>query len=71
MKKRKTVKKTTKRKTISPKKCKMNLIEKEYLAITILAFFVFTFLLAVDTYQQNATITSQVIKGIDIDASGK
>lgn len=71
MKKRKSVGKPNKGKINSSKKCKMNLREKEFLAITIFAFFVFSFLLAANTYQQNMTITSQVIKGIDIDAGGQ
>jgi len=59
MKKRKTTKRTySKRKSNSVKKYKMNLHEKELMAVTILAVFVFAFLLAVtNTSQQNTSVT--------------
>lgn len=70
MKKRKIVRKTTKRKTSSPKKCKMNLIEKEFAALTVFLVIMFAALLIFANPTQNATITSQVIKGIDVETSG-
>ena len=55
MKKRKTIKRTySKRKSNSQQKCKMNLREKEFLAVGIFLFFVFAFMLtAVNTSQDS------------------
>jgi len=59
MKKRKTAK----RKSNSSKKCKMSLKQKEFMALTIFAFFIFAFLLAVtnNSQQNNSSITGHPI----------
>jgi hypothetical protein len=72
MKKRKAMKQTSvKRKSHSLKKCKMSLKEKELMALTIFAVFIFAFLLAfVNTPQQSATVTGQAVSGFEkIDTS--
>ncbi len=83
MKKGKAKKKSNKKKIIQKKnikrktnsKCKpskMSLRQKEFMAITILAVFVFAFLLAsMNAPSQNTTITGQGIKGLEkVDTSG-
>lgn len=68
-------KKNIKRKTNSLtrcKKCKMSLRNKEFLAVTILVFFVFAFLLAfVNTPEQSVTVTGQVVEGVEGISTGQ
>jgi len=67
MKKGKAKKKSNKTKiNFKCKPCKMSLRQKEFMAVTILAIFVFALLLAVtNTTSQNATITGQDIAGLE------